>query len=62
MIDRRAFLRISAVAAAMAAAGCATTQARRSVDGKVMTVRGLIEAGDMGLTLPHEHYSEFSGL
>jgi phosphotriesterase-related protein len=55
MIDRRAFLRISAAAVAMAAAGCATTQASTSVDGKVMTVRGLIDAADMGLTLPHEH-------
>ena len=33
----------------------AVSNFERSFKGKVMTVRGLIESKDMGITLPHEH-------
>ena len=51
-MNRREFLRTSAVAAAGAAlARTATAQG----SGEIMTVLGPITQGQMGVTLPHEH-------
>jgi phosphotriesterase-related protein len=56
-MNRRDFLQtIPALTAALALPSCATRAARQARDGRqVMTVRGRINARDMGVTLTHEH-------
>lgn len=55
-VDRRGFLRgaVSAAVLLGSAPGC-LPRLRGQGDGVVMTVRGPIRPGDMGITLPHEH-------
>lgn len=57
-MDRRDFLQtLMAVSAASALAACKTPLAIQpaGLEGRVMTVNGPIEAGEMGITLTHEH-------
>lgn len=56
-MNRRSFLQTLPAAAATLALACSGREARRTdrADRQVMTVRGPIHAGDMGVTLPHEH-------
>ena len=52
--NRRQFLAQTAAATSLLAAGCSALREPGS-KAQVMTVRGLIPARDMGITLPHEH-------
>ena len=55
-MNRRHFLQtLPAVAATVALPSCVGTAAKKSRTGEIMTVRGRISAGDMGVTLTHEH-------
>jgi phosphotriesterase-related protein len=52
MLNRRLFLKTVPTAVAALALSCR----RQSIDDRqVMTVRGFIRSGEMGVTLPHEH-------
>ena len=60
-MTRRDFVKATASAALVAAAGCVSSKGSKS-GGQVMTVLGLIRASDMGATLPHEHvFLDFIG-
>lgn len=52
--SRRSFLTQAAIASTALVSGCATRNSR-AVTGKIMTVRGPLDATDLGLTLTHEH-------
>ena len=59
-MDRRRFIQgmFGAAATTVLAEGCTRAGARpamASPKSRAMTVRGWIDASDMGLTLPHEH-------
>lgn len=54
-MHRREFIVAAAAAGTALWAGCTTTVRRAPQLGRVMTVRGAIAPGEMGITLPHEH-------
>jgi phosphotriesterase-related protein len=54
-LNRRQFIHATAIAGATAMLTRLGTAATTGADARIMTVRGPIQAADMGLTLPHEH-------